>query len=92
MLTTVHAVSEADPKGIDVTFIDSTLLTNNNQQAKRKGGNNQVAAFLFYPALQLLNINAVRQSRIYHFLFLCQHFGGVYGCNIIEHVKPSEIA
>ena len=46
----------------------------------------------FYPALQLLNINAVRQSRIYHFLLVCKHFGGVYGCNIIEHVKPSEIA
>ena len=43
-------------------------------------------------ALQLLNINAVRQSRVYHFLFLCKHFCGVYGCNIIEHVKPSEIA
>lgn len=70
-----------------------------NQQATKKGGNNQVAAFLFilpcsyfYPALQLLNIHTVRQSRIYHFLLLCQHFGGVYGCNIIEYIKPSEIA
>ena len=56
-----------------------------------KGGNNQVAAFLFH-ALHLLNIHAIGQSPVYHFLFLCQHFGGVYGCNIIEYIKPSEIA
>ena len=63
-----------------------------NQQATKKGGNNQVAAFSFYPALQSLNIHALGQSPVYHFLFLCQHFGGVYGCNIIEYIKSSEIA
>lgn len=58
---------------------------------QRKGGNNQVAAFSFAGCASL-NINAVRQSRVYHFLLFCKHFGGVDRCYIIEHVKPSEIA
>ena len=63
-----------------------------NQQVTNKRRQQSSCRLSFYPALQSLNIHAVRQSRIYHFLFLCQHFGGVYGCNIIEYIKPSEIA
>lgn len=59
--------------------------------AQRKAVTIKLPPFLLH-LFGLFNINAVRQSRVYHFLLFCKHFGGVDRCNIIEHIKPSEIA
>ena len=73
------------------TYYKKRAVILSASKAQRKAVTIKLPPFLL-SCLQLLNINPVRQSRVYHFLFFCQHFGGVDRCNIIEDIKPSEIA